>query len=81
MTPAPPTGTGRPTGTGPTSTGPTSTGRPTGAGRLRVEWSPGSDRLTGICHCGAQHTAEDPAEIWTWLLAHPDHADALHRGC
>ncbi|TDC55646.1 hypothetical protein E1281_11365 [Actinomadura sp. KC345] len=51
--------------------------------RLRVEWSPGSDLLTGVCHCGAQHTAEDPAEIWTWLLAHPDHpagrADALQR--
>ncbi|MFG1855188.1 hypothetical protein [Actinomadura geliboluensis] len=43
------------------------------AGRLRVEWSPGSDTLTGICHCGAQHTAEDPIEIWAWLLAHPDH--------
>ncbi|MBB4775038.1 hypothetical protein [Actinomadura livida] len=42
-------------------------------GRLRVEWSPGSDRLTGICHCGARRTAEDPAEIWTWLLAHPGH--------
>lgn len=43
------------------------------SGRLRVEWSPGSDTLTGICHCGAHHTAEDPLEIWTWLLAHPDH--------
>lgn len=42
-------------------------------GRLRVEWTPGSDRLTGICHCGAQFTAEDPMEIWIWLLAHPDH--------
>ncbi|MEU5992925.1 hypothetical protein ABZ806_28500 [Spirillospora sp. NPDC047418] len=42
-------------------------------GRLRVEWSPGSDTLTGICHCGAHRTAEDPLEIWAWLLAHPDH--------
>ncbi|XRQ14603.1 hypothetical protein ACN3XK_28165 [Actinomadura welshii] len=52
---------------------PADTARPVGAGRLRVEWSPGSDRLTGICHCGAQRTAEDPAEIWAWLLAHPGH--------
>ncbi|GAA2143318.1 hypothetical protein [Actinomadura napierensis] len=44
-----------------------------GGGRLRVEWSPGSDRLTGICHCGARRTAEDPAEIWAWLLSHPGH--------
>jgi hypothetical protein len=46
---------------------------PVAGGRLRVEWSPGSDRLTGSCHCGAQRTAEDPAEIWTWLLSHPGH--------
>ncbi|TQM69035.1 hypothetical protein FHX41_2716 [Actinomadura hallensis] len=46
------------------------------AGRLRVEWSPGSDLLTGICHCGAHRTAEDPAEIWAWLLAHPAHPGA-----
>ncbi|MEU8345534.1 hypothetical protein SAMN05443665_1017135 [Actinomadura meyerae] len=56
-----------------------STGRGGGPGggrggeRLRVEWSPGSDTLTGICHCGAQHTAGDPVEIWAWLLAHPEH--------
>lgn len=42
-------------------------------GLLRVEWSPGSDRLTGVCHCGAEHRADDPVEVWTWLLAHPDH--------
>ena len=46
---------------------------PAGTGRLRVEWSPGSDSLTGICHCGAQRTAEDPVELWAWLLAHPGH--------
>ncbi|MFV2179042.1 hypothetical protein ACFHW2_37460 [Actinomadura sp. LOL_016] len=40
------------------------------AGRLRVEWSPGSDRLTGVCHCGAEHRADGPVEVWTWLLAH-----------
>ncbi|GAA0560227.1 hypothetical protein GCM10009546_22970 [Actinomadura livida] len=53
--------------------GPVIPARPVSGGRLRVEWSPGSDRLTGICHCGARRTAEDPAEIWTWLLAHPGH--------
>jgi hypothetical protein len=40
---------------------------------LRVEWLPGSDRLHGRCHCGAAATGEDPVEMWTWLLAHPDH--------
>ncbi|GAA4098094.1 MULTISPECIES: hypothetical protein [Actinomadura] len=43
------------------------------SGRLRVEWTPGSDRLTGVCFCGAQRQADDPVEIWRWLLAHPDH--------
>ncbi|WP_187357163.1 hypothetical protein [Actinomadura sp. CNU-125] len=42
-------------------------------GLLRVEWSPGTDDLTGICHCGAEHRADDPTEIWAWLLAHPNH--------
>jgi len=45
-------------------------------GRLRVEWTPGSDRLTGICFCGAQRQADDPVEIWRWLLAHHEHRDA-----
>ena len=54
------------------TTGPPTTGPPT-TGRLRVEWPPDSDRLTGVCHCGAQHTAEDPSEIWARLLAHPGH--------
>ncbi|MGY1812544.1 hypothetical protein [Blastococcus sp. SYSU D00820] len=40
---------------------------------LRVEWLPGSDRLRGRCHCGATAEAEDPVEMWEWLLAHPDH--------
>lgn len=41
-------------------------------GVLRVDWVPGTDRLLGTCHCGAQHLAEAPADIWQWLLAHPD---------
>jgi hypothetical protein len=38
----------------------------------RVTWLPGSDTLRGVCHCGATHVAEDPIEIWSWLLAHPE---------
>ncbi|KAF4410077.1 MULTISPECIES: hypothetical protein [Streptomyces] len=41
-------------------------------GVLRVEWVPGSDQLLGTCHCGARQVAESPAEIWQWLLAHPE---------
>jgi hypothetical protein len=40
---------------------------------LRVVWSPGSDHLTGVCHCGAEYRADGPTEVWQWLLAHPDH--------
>jgi hypothetical protein len=40
---------------------------------LRVEWTPGSDLLTGVCHCGAEYRAEGPLEVWEWLLAHPEH--------
>ncbi|MBI0384396.1 hypothetical protein JBE27_51110, partial [Streptomyces albiflaviniger] len=25
----------------------------------------------GVCHCGAERTAEDPVELWQWMLAHP----------
>jgi hypothetical protein len=39
----------------------------------RIVWEPGSDRLHGICHCGAERYADDPVELWLWLLAHPDH--------
>jgi hypothetical protein len=46
-----------------------SRGRPT----LRVDWLPGSDRLQGRCHCGAETTGDDPVRMWEWLLAHPDH--------
>ncbi|GAA4623365.1 hypothetical protein GCM10023196_019260 [Actinoallomurus vinaceus] len=37
----------------------------------RVRWLPGTDTLLGICHCGAEHTAQEPIELWDWLLAHP----------
>jgi hypothetical protein len=43
---------------------------------LRVDWLPGADRLRGRCHCGAESEAEDPLEMWEWLLAHPDHPGA-----
>jgi len=39
----------------------------------RITWMPGSDLLFGVCHCGAECRAEDPIELWSWLLAHPDH--------
>jgi hypothetical protein len=40
-------------------------------GVLRVVWLPGSDRLLGCCHCGAQLVADGPVAVWEWLLAHP----------
>jgi hypothetical protein len=43
---------------------------------LRVNWVPGSDRLRGRCHCGAELEADDPVTMWEWLLAHPDHPRA-----
>ena len=48
-------------------------GPPPAADLIRVRWLPGSDRLVGTCHCGAEHTAEDPEQLWQWLLAHPEH--------
>jgi hypothetical protein len=42
----------------------------------RISWTPGSDRLHGVCHCGAEHVADDPVVMWQWLLAHPDHDTA-----
>ncbi len=41
---------------------------------LRVAWVPGSDRLRGECHCGAQADADDPVLLWEWLAGHPGHA-------
>lgn len=43
----------------------------TGARVYRIEWMPGTDTLRGICHCGAERLAEEPVELWEWLLAHP----------
>jgi hypothetical protein len=45
----------------------------------RIVWEPGSDWLVGTCHCGAEHTADDPVRMWQWLLAHPDHPDDGHH--
>jgi hypothetical protein len=42
---------------------------------LRVEWLPGSDRLHGVCSCGAESEGEDPVAMWEWLQAHPNHPD------
>jgi hypothetical protein len=38
----------------------------------RVDWLPGTDVLRGTCHCGAEHTAQDPVAMWEWMLAHPE---------
>ncbi|MFF3411930.1 hypothetical protein ACFYW8_38415 [Streptomyces sp. NPDC002742] len=38
----------------------------------RVDWLPGTDVLHGTCHCGAEHTAQDPVAMWEWMLAHPE---------
>lgn len=45
--------------------------------RSRVGWLPGSDRLRGRCHCGAQTEADDPILLWEWLSAHPAHPSGL----
>ncbi|MFB6849126.1 hypothetical protein ACFCXS_30325 [Streptomyces sp. NPDC056373] len=37
----------------------------------RIAWLPGTDTLHGTCHCGREHTAQDPVEMWEWMLAHP----------
>jgi hypothetical protein len=38
---------------------------------FHVVWTPGTDDLLGICHCGAEHLSDDPVEVWSWLLDHP----------
>jgi hypothetical protein len=38
----------------------------------RVWWTPGQDRLTAVCHCGARREHDDPIAAWAWLLEHPD---------
>lgn len=52
---------------------PPARGEPPGDRRLRIDWLPGSDRLRGRCHCGAESEADDPVAMWDWLLAHPAH--------
>ncbi|MFF5986261.1 hypothetical protein [Prauserella flavalba] len=39
---------------------------------FRIHWVLNTDRLLGVCHCGAEHESEDPVELWDWLLAHPE---------
>jgi hypothetical protein len=39
---------------------------------FRIDWVLGTDVLKGVCFCGATREAEDPVELWEWLLAHPD---------
>jgi hypothetical protein len=45
---------------------------------FRIHWMPGSDTLLGVCHCGAERSAEEPVELWDWLLSHPDGHHAPH---
>ncbi len=47
---------------------------------FRVHWVPGTDQLSGTCHCGAQCTASDPIELWEWLHGHPVGHDASGGG-
>ncbi|RIV40584.1 hypothetical protein [Micromonospora radicis] len=47
------------------------TGMLTGDRVYRIHWLPGTDTLRGVCHCGAERVAEEPVELWEWLLAHP----------
>ncbi|WP_069816051.1 hypothetical protein [Streptomyces sp. TP-A0874] len=37
----------------------------------RIDWLPGTDILHGTCHCGAEHTDQDPTAMWEWMLSHP----------
>ncbi|WP_433496562.1 hypothetical protein ACQP1K_16305 [Sphaerimonospora sp. CA-214678] len=45
--------------------------RPDSGTIFTIDWEPGSDTLIGLCHCGARRHAEDPIELWAWLLRHP----------
>jgi hypothetical protein len=47
---------------------------------FRVHWVPGTDQLSGTCHCGARYTASDPIELWEWLHGHPVGHDASGGG-
>ncbi|MEV8566268.1 hypothetical protein AB0436_11950 [Streptomyces sp. NPDC051322] len=37
----------------------------------RISWVPGTDLLSGVCHCGAEQSADDPVVLWEWMLSHP----------
>ncbi|MFF3377498.1 hypothetical protein ACFYXF_31635 [Streptomyces sp. NPDC002680] len=37
----------------------------------RIDWLPGTDILHGTCHCGREHSSQDPIEMWEWMLSHP----------
>jgi hypothetical protein len=45
----------------------------------RIDWLPGTDVLHGTCHCGAEHTAQDPVEMWEWMLGHPEGHRPRHQ--
>ncbi|MER5339386.1 hypothetical protein ABT030_03415 [Streptomyces mirabilis] len=47
----------------------------------RIDWIPGTDVLHGTCHCGAEQSAQDPIEMWEWMLGHPEgHGPRESRG-
>ena len=50
--------------------------RPPATGSTGSTGCPGTDRLHGVCHCGAEREAEDPVEMWEWLLGPPRRATA-----
>lgn len=35
-----------------------------------VDWVPGTNRLRGVCPCGAVTEVDDPALMWEWLVGH-----------
>ncbi|WP_169790640.1 hypothetical protein [Streptacidiphilus carbonis] len=56
------------------------TGSGPAAGEVyRVHWLPGTDLLHGSCHCGAEHTDDDPVEMWGWMLTHEHRHEESHR--
>lgn len=44
---------------------------PEGYNTFSITWVPGTDVMLGACYCGKKHVAEDPVELWGWLLGHP----------
>ncbi len=56
--------------------GPTPTQMLDGRHVYRVVSQLGTDLLVGHCWCGESRSAQDPIELWQWLIAHPDtHGD------